>query len=487
LWTRSHFAEQGASLLPIRYRPFHGAGKAQASCSADSGLDSESIDELRALFPTEAALNDFLAGRDYSYGLADIRDEEFKRTRESVRKEIVKLVRTGVLEMGRCVHFSTAPMPFLQKVPVVEWEWVDEAMIEFAEYGALLKDKGFRLADSHDMPPLSMAQIYSPPSESHALQVAGYEQIAPVLAQAQRNFAKFNGKKAKIAGRDYIKLEDYQSWTGKKVTGSLPANDGVLARSWNSWVDAHGGSGRAVLAGVKLGTIGTIAGGARHAVMGTPGEASSAQQHRNQWAQSLWSRIVIPKVVCRTRGRRRVVSEPPEQSSTFDLLRWRTGALVFIGELLVIRRAIARIKEKNFDGHRILCEVSEASLSFQLRFMKALVTCYNASGCFVDRWEEPRTSKGSPSQSDLVGVFASEGPIDLEEFYRLIDPLVSQREEYFVDIAKARTCRMFGEENEARELFEKHRAKPSPFLKYLKHPSYATSCPKRPGKGNDGS
>jgi hypothetical protein len=70
----------------------------------------------------------------------------------------------------------------------------------------------------------------------------------------------------------------------------------------------------------------------------------------------------------------------------------------------------------------------------------------------------------------------------LEESSNLIDPLASKSVMNFVDTAKARTCRLFGEEKEATELFEKRLPEESSFWKYLKLEKYATGYQKWPGK-----
>jgi hypothetical protein len=49
----------------------------------------------------------------------------------------------------------------------------------------------------------------------------------------------------------------------------------------------------------------------------------------------------------------------------FDPFRWQTNLLVFLGDLLVIRRAIAKFEEKYFGRHLILFKKSEETLGFQ--------------------------------------------------------------------------------------------------------------------------
>jgi len=465
-WVRQHFAERGKSVLPIAYRRYGGAHGTEGSRAALTVLDTQFINELQGLFRADAALDDFLAGRDFRFGLADVRDVEFERTVDTVLKALSQLSETGVLESGSCLHFPTVPMPFLKDAPLVEGKWVDQAIIALAEWGGLLTEKGFTVEESDDDHPLCMAQIYSPQTDAGASGEASYDQIAPLFAQARANLAKFKGKKRTIANRIHINLEDYVSWKGRKVKGSLTAKIGLLARSWNSWIEAQGGLGKVALAGVKVSRIETAAGRARYAMIGSPGEAFSAQQRRKQMVRTLWSRIIIPKAVCQTHARRRTASEPRGENSTFDPFRWRTDLLMYAGDLLLFQRAIERIKQEYFNGHEILFKDGAENLESQMLALEGLAAAYNASGCSLDRWEEPRTAKDIAGQDDLDDVFASEGPIDLEELQRLIDPLVSKRVEDIVDRAKAAAHRSFGEEKEARVLVAKDHAEAYPFAKY---------------------
>jgi hypothetical protein len=102
-----------------------------------------------------------------------------------------------------------------------------------------------------------------------------------------------------------------------------------------------------------------------------------------------------------------------------------------------------------------------------MTFVEGCAAAYNASGCFLGRWEESRDSKGAPTQGDLDDVFAFEGPIDLEELQRAIVPFVPKKVEEIVDIANANVHDSFGEEKEARALFAKDHADANPFAKYV--------------------
>lgn len=115
-WVVQHFASQGKTELPFgAYLARHGE---EAQHWSPFRIPTE--EELRALFGDEADWADFVAGRDFSYGLADVRDAEFEAVCGEVRQAIVEVVERGVVEEGRAVRLESVPNEGLRELPLVE-------------------------------------------------------------------------------------------------------------------------------------------------------------------------------------------------------------------------------------------------------------------------------------------------------------------------------------------------------------------------------
>jgi hypothetical protein len=76
--------------------------------------------------------------------------------------------------------------------------------------------------------------------------------IASVRRQTKAALVKFTGRTREIDGRGYLHIDDYRAWPGRRVRGELRVLDGILASSWNKWVDRQGGEGQAELGGSRV-------------------------------------------------------------------------------------------------------------------------------------------------------------------------------------------------------------------------------------------
>jgi hypothetical protein len=147
-WVKKAYVEEGKTELPFW------------SYSMDRRellpyLDIPTEEEVRTLFVDRDAYHAFRAGQDYSYGLADVGDEEFEARCDSVEQAIRELVEAGVVEEGKVVRLEKVPNPFLQDAPLVEGEWIDRHVVELAEWGAGMKATGFQRRWADDDHPLA--------------------------------------------------------------------------------------------------------------------------------------------------------------------------------------------------------------------------------------------------------------------------------------------------------------------------------------------
>ena len=114
-------------------------------------------DEVRPLFEDAESFQKFLDGEDYSYGLADVPDAEYDEHYEAIVSAI-----KGVAKQGIVVDMPSVPHQFLQEAPLVDGDWIDNYMVELAEWGARIREKGIPAGGTRRQPPYGLARDYRP-------------------------------------------------------------------------------------------------------------------------------------------------------------------------------------------------------------------------------------------------------------------------------------------------------------------------------------
>ncbi|HZA24144.1 MAG TPA: hypothetical protein VFA32_16335, partial [Dehalococcoidia bacterium] len=110
-WVQDYFAAQGKSGLPA------GAYTLRESSHPPS-TSRPSEEEVQALFSDETEFQKFLASEDYSYGLADVPDQEFETRWDSVFQAIKALVSSGEIQEGVVVELPTVPHNLFRDAPL---------------------------------------------------------------------------------------------------------------------------------------------------------------------------------------------------------------------------------------------------------------------------------------------------------------------------------------------------------------------------------
>ncbi|MCZ7662718.1 MAG: hypothetical protein M5U22_07180 [Thermoleophilia bacterium] len=205
-------------------------------------------DEVRACFAGEAAFTSFTELKDYTYGLADVTDEEFEACLEAVEEALGALVDSGQVAAGSVLHLEAVPHGYLHDLAIGEGEWLDRHVLLLAEYGALPATRGFEIRPPLDDHPLAWHRILRDRKEINA------EEAERLLAEADRHLERCPGKTRKIDGRPYLRLADYRKWRSRWVKGRLDSHikQGFVRESWNRWVSEHASTGPAELAGVAV-------------------------------------------------------------------------------------------------------------------------------------------------------------------------------------------------------------------------------------------
>jgi hypothetical protein len=145
-WVENYFVAQGKPDLPYEAYSLRDGSRLPSSHGPSEG-------EVRALFGEEAGFQKFLAGEDYSYGLADVPDQEFEARWDSVFQGIKALVESGAVQEGLVVELPTVPHNLLRDAPLVDGVWVDRYVVALAEWGARLQGKDTRCRNRRTVTP----------------------------------------------------------------------------------------------------------------------------------------------------------------------------------------------------------------------------------------------------------------------------------------------------------------------------------------------
>jgi hypothetical protein len=219
------------------------------------------LDYVRDCFPDEASFGDFMAGEDFTYGLAGVRDAEMEAKVEEVEDEMDGLVDGGEVQGGHCVRLECIPFDnwLLKFVPLVGGKWVDRYWLELAEMCALLTERGYERLPAADPHPLAWERFYGPGTDWSAPGEADPSVLRVAGREARQHLEGFRGGTRDIGGRNYLSFEDYLRWPRRKLRGDLGAlalpEPGLLVRSWNGWAEARSRAGDPYVRWVTVGDL----------------------------------------------------------------------------------------------------------------------------------------------------------------------------------------------------------------------------------------
>ena len=385
-------------------------------------------DEVRPLFEDAESFQKFLDGEDYSYGLADVPDAEYDEHYEALVSAI-----KGVAKQGIVVDMPSVPHQFLQEAPLVDGDWIDGYIVELAEWGARLVEKGLLLEESGDYHPMAWKRIINQEHGSEACAAVSMK----LWQQTRKRLAAFPGSTRVIDERQYLNFADYLKWRGRRNKGDLKSGmrRGLVVSSWNQWVESQGGEGVATLAGVASGILDCYLDGYRYRVCRNAGELAEEVSRRESLLESV--KVWEPDSSNDERFRQRVE-------------HWKISALGFLPEIYILSRAINSISQRYFEGQDPL--FSEVSDGFDqlLALVEKLVNIYNgALAGDIERSERLLIEPGEgQNQSPLT--------IDLAGLVETVQGSAKEQVAYLVDMAKADALDLLGETRQAFELVERH-------------------------------
>ena len=388
-------------------------------------------DEVRPLFEDAESFQKFLDGEDYSYGLADVPDAEYDEHYEAIVSAI-----KGVAKQGIVVDMPSVPHQFLQEAPLVNGEWIDGYIVELAEWGARLVEKGLLLEESGDYHPMAWKRIINQEHGSEACAAVSMK----LWQQTRKRLAAFPGSTRVIderIGRQYLNFADYLKWRGRRNKGDLKSGmrRGLVVSSWNQWVESQGGEGVATLAGVASGILDCYLDGYRYRVCRNAGELAEEVSRRESLLESV--KVWEPDSSNDERFRQRVE-------------HWKISALGFLPEIYILSRAINSISQRYFEGQDPLFSEVSDGFGQLLALVEKLVNIYNeALAGDIERSERLLIEPGEgQNQSPLT--------IDLAGLVETVQGSAREQVAYLVDMAKADALDLLGETRQAFELVERH-------------------------------
>ena len=198
------------------------------------GLTPDQVESLLETFGGDQdAVDRYWAGRDYRFGFTNVTDAEFMEKGHAVEGALKELVRSGAIQEGEVVRLRTVPNKYLAEATLLEGRWLDRYVMEIAEWGALLMERGFRFVDSGDGP-AAWDRIYPPEVGTPE---AAPEELEAIRQEATAKLSQFEARTKVIDGRPYVNLNDYEDWSERK----LPLRErevrasGFVERSWVEW------------------------------------------------------------------------------------------------------------------------------------------------------------------------------------------------------------------------------------------------------------
>ena len=401
-WLLESFLAKGRTALP------DGAyGMMSGAKHLYSKMPTE--DEVRPLFEDAESFQKFLDGEDYSYGLADVPDAEYDAHYEAIVSAI-----KGVAKQGIVVDMPSVPHQFLQEAPLVNGEWIDGYIVELAEWGARLVEKGLLLEESGDYHPMAWKRIINQEHGSEACAAVSMK----LWQQTRKRLAAFPGSTRVIDERQYLNFADYLKWRGRRNKGDLKSGmrRGLVVSSWNQWVESQGGEGVATLAGVASGILDCYLDGYRYRVCRNAGELAEEVSRRESLLESV--QVGKPDSSNDERFRQRVE-------------HWKISALGFLPEIYILSRAINSISQRYFEGQDPLFSEVSDGFGQLLALVEKLVNIYNeALAGDIERSERLLIETGEgQNQSPLT--------IDLAGLVETVQGSAREQVVYLVDMAKA--------------------------------------------------
>jgi hypothetical protein len=295
-------------------------------------------------------------------GLITYDEESSESAYELLERSVPDLCRKGLVKRGWRVKLGASPIEFLAAPPLVDGEWIDQAVVELAEFTALLRERGADL-EVADLHPLALWRPFrrkevSGEEETESL---SEDEIADAHAEAAARLSTFGGRTKEIDARPYIHLDDYRAWSGRKAGDDLEVTEGVVTQSWNAWVEANGD--KPELAGIRVRMVDPAVKDEDFFCCQDPAHRRSREE-----MASLLRMLIVDKGVSALEGLL--------EGSRVDICRLLTGVRATV-------TATERITVRYFPGLKILFKSYANALDHLTASVTRLVDDYNGIADYI--------------------------------------------------------------------------------------------------------
>ena len=267
-------------------------------------------------------------------------DEDFDASRarayRKVKRALTRLVQSNDVEAGKVVSLHDSPHPFLSAAPLLEGCWIDIVVLELAELGVILQDRGWTPRGSGDSHPLAFAEFVRADAEGDLSPIddAAWHDARHAATDRVRSYRR---RRRAFQGRDYVNFTPYQEWRAGTVGARLEASteNGFAVPSWNDWLKSRGPN--AVLSGCRVGPINSAV------------DPDMWFVHDSHTARRLQTARIKLFAELRSSALDRRFSTEEEAVS-----RWRRLAEDAIALIEGLTAAVERIRDSHFRGQEIL-------------------------------------------------------------------------------------------------------------------------------------
>ena len=192
------------------------------------------------------SLSDPATFRQWGYIKLQPNDDEdliewLARNSPTIKRKLQRLVRSKDIAAGKVVSLPALPIPFLRNAPLIEGRWVDATVLELAEFGAVLEDRGWTPRPTDDSHPLAFQEFVQADAEGESSPIDDASWLDARQAATDR-VRSYRGRRRAFQGRDYVNLAPYRKWRAGIVGARLEASlkDGFVVPSWNRFTTTRG-------------------------------------------------------------------------------------------------------------------------------------------------------------------------------------------------------------------------------------------------------
>ena len=213
----------------------------------NSGEESK-IAAICSKFESPEDGDDFLHGRDFNYGLLDVRDEEFETALESLLEEVRSLVNSGAVEAGWALCPKDPPNLFMSSIPLFEGNWIDKKALAVLEWYQTILKMGYEIIRPEEENPVAWPIVLDKRTQDEEtvqgvivkvedFGILNKDEQYVIFIEAEERINSLRLQERIIDGRVYVCLADYFDSTGHLLCNEdFEIKDGIMINSWNRWI-----------------------------------------------------------------------------------------------------------------------------------------------------------------------------------------------------------------------------------------------------------